>query len=590
VDPDQPREETPDPRTWYVPHRAIICLGVILTLVAVAGGTLGVKNADRAAAATSVISNRYLPLQPPVREVRASIAAFQVLVEQTLAESTPPSDSFVTSAVQVTNVTDQEFLTLQRLLAQPANVGLAPHLDQKMAAYVSARGGLAAFVTSTTHTAEAAKEAATERAADVSIDAALGSLQAVITSRLVHTADAAQSAVQRVRTDLMLCLGIGVLFAIAATAVLARKALRVERQSSRQETVQARLSRRIEFESRLQSALEMARDEPHVFDRVTEALGSAAPDMRSELLLADSSRAHFRQVLVSPANSAESGCGVVSPDDCPAAVRGQTMTFARSTAIDACPNLRGRECSATCVPVSISGNSVGVFHVISADGTPPSGEVRRDVEVVARRASERLAMLRAFAQSQTQANSDSLTGLLTRRSLESSVRGMQDSGASYTVAYGDLDHFKQLNDVFGHDAGDRALRTFSQVLRDSLRPSDFPSRYGGEEFVIVLPGCPVREAVEVLERVRTGLAHRLAAGNLPTFTVSFGVAGSDQAVDFEQLVKQADDALMQAKAGGRDQIVISGGTRSVPSSPRAVADVVRPPDPGLPALAGRRVD
>ena len=459
-----------------------------------------------------------------------------------------------------------------------------------MDAYVSARGGLAAFVTSTTHTAQTAKDAATEQAADVTIDAALASLQAVITSRLVHSAGVARSAVQRIRTDLLICLGIGVLFAIAATAVLARKALRVERRSARQEAVQARLSRRIEFESRLQSALEMARDEPHVFDRVTEALGSAAPDMRSELLLADSSRAHFRQVLVSPADSTESGCGVVSPDDCPAAVRGQTMTFAVSTAIDACPNLRGRECSATCVPVSISGNSVGVFHVTSVDGTPPSGEVRRDVEVVARRASERLAMLRAFAQSQTQANSDSLTGLLTRRSLESSVRGMQDSGASYTVAYGDLDHFKQLNDVFGHDAGDRALRTFSQVLRDSLRPSDFPSRYGGEEFVIVLPGCPVREAVEVLERVRTGLAHRLAAGNLPTFTVSFGVAGSDQALDFEQLVKQADDALMQAKAGGRDQIVISGGTRPVPSSAPAVADVVPPADPGLPALAGLRVD
>jgi diguanylate cyclase (GGDEF)-like protein len=589
VDPDQQSDETRVPRTWYVPHRAIIFLGVILTVVAVAGGTLGVKNAERAEAATSVISNQYLVLQPPVREVRASIAAFQVLVERTLAGTTTPSDSFVNSAIQLTNATDHTYLTLQRLLAQPDNVGLAPHLDKQMDAYVSARGGLAAFLTSTTHTAETAKDAATERAATVTLDAGLGSLQAVITRRLVHTADVAESAAQRVRTDLLLCLAIGVLFAIVATAVLARKALRVERQSAKQETAQALLSRRIEFESRLQSALEMSRDEPRVFDRVTEALGSAAPDMRSELLLADSSRAHFRQVLVSPADSTESGCGVVSPDDCPAAVRGQTMTFARSTAIDACPNLRGRDCSAICVPVSISGNSVGVFHVTSVDGVPPSAEVRRDVEVVARRASERLAMLRAFAQSQTQANSDSLTGLLTRRSLESSVRGIQDSGASYTVAYGDLDHFKQLNDVFGHDAGDRALRTFSQVLRDSLRPSDFPSRYGGEEFVIVLPGCAVPEAVEVLERVRTGLAHRLTAGNLPTFTVSFGVVGSDQATDFKQLVTKADDALMQAKAGGRDQIVISGSTRPAPSSPTGVADIVLPPDSGPRALVARLV-
>ena len=141
------------------------------------------------------------------------------------------------------------------------------------------------------------------------------------------------------------------------------------------------------------------------------------------------------------------------------------MVFPESTAIDACPYLRGRAVSALCVPVSIGGNSVGVVHVTAVDGSPPSDEIRSDVEVVVRRASERLAMLRAFQVSETEANSDSLTGLLTRRSLQSRTRDVRESGLSFAVAYGDLDHFKQLNDVFGHDAGDRALRTFSQVLR-----------------------------------------------------------------------------------------------------------------------------
>ena len=81
-------------------------------------------------------------------------------------------------------------------------------------------------------------------------------------------------------------------------------------------------------------------------------------------------------------------------------------------------------------------------------------------------------MLRAFEVSQTQANSDSLTGLMTRRSLETTVRDLYATGTPYSVAYGDLDHFKVLNDTFGHAAGDRSLRTFSQVLRDSLRPVD----------------------------------------------------------------------------------------------------------------------
>src|SRR5580658_2673134 len=301
----------------------------------------------------------------------------------------------------------------------------------------------------------------------------------------------------------------------------------------------------------------MAKTEEPIFDLVTQALGDAAPDVRSELLLADSSKAHFRQVLVSPPTSGESGCAVVAPDDCPATGRGQSMLFPESTAIDACPYLRGRACSALCVPVSIGGNSVGVVHVTAVDGCPPSDEVRSDVEVVVRRASERLAMLRAFQVSETEANSDSLTGLLTRRSLQSRTRDVRESGLSFAVAYGDLDHFKQLNDVFGHDAGDRALRTFSQVLRDALRPSDIACRYGGEEFVVVLPSCGTDEATAVLERVRERIGQRLESGHLPHFTVSFGVASSDQAADLEATVGLADEALLQAKAEGRDRIVVA---------------------------------
>jgi hypothetical protein len=122
------------------------------------------------------------------------------------------------------------------------------------------------------------------------------------------------------------------------------------------------VTRRTEFEGRLARALEMATGEGAVFNLVAQALGEAAPGMRSELLLADSSRAHFRQVLVTPAGADEAGCGVVSPGDCPAVARGQTMVFPWSTAMDACPDLRGRACSALCAPVSIGGNSIGVVH------------------------------------------------------------------------------------------------------------------------------------------------------------------------------------------------------------------------------------
>jgi diguanylate cyclase (GGDEF)-like protein len=168
-------------------------------------------------------------------------------------------------------------------------------------------------------------------------------------------------------------------------------------------------------------------------------------------------------------------------------------------------------------------------------------------------------MLRAFEISQTQANSDSLTGLMTRRSLETEVRRLQATGTSYSVAYGDLDHFKRLNDTFGHAAGDRALRTFAQVLRDSLRPADISGRYGGEEFVIVLPECPLDEARQVLERVRERLGERTVVADLPPFTVSFGLASADRGGDFDEVVALADAALLRAKAGGRDQVVVAPG-------------------------------
>lgn len=560
-----------DPWRWYAPHRAIVLLGIVLTMIALAGAFLGVANASQAESLNAKLTQQYLVILPPVREMRTAAAAFQVLATGAFNSSAPTTATNVAGAETDANAINKAYVTLQHLLAVPGNAGLAPGLAGRMSDYLAAQSSLGAFLAGGTRTPQTAHLAAVETSAEANLDATLVALQTTATNLVDTTSDQAQAVADRARVELLWSIAIGVAIAGTVIAVLTRHALRVEREQSRREAIQSDVARRIAFEASLQTALEMSKAEASVFDLVAEALSQAAPDMRSELLLADSSKAHFRQVLVSSAQTDDVGCGVMSPDDCPAASRARSMVFPDSTALDACPNLRGRHCSALCVPMSIGGNSLGVFHVTTENGSPPSDEVEMNVEAVARRASERLAMLRAFEVSRTQANSDSLTGLMTRRSLETAVRELHATGTPYSVAYGDLDHFKELNDVFGHAAGDRALRTFSQVLRDSLRPADIPGRYGGEEFVIVLPDCPVDEARQVLERVRERLAERIVIAELPRFTISFGLAFSEQAGDFDAVVSLADAALLSAKAGGRDRIVVSAGPDQPTTNAAAVS-------------------
>ncbi len=343
-----------------------------------------------------------------------------------------------------------------------------------------------------------------------------------------------------------------------AVAVVLGVAFVFGRRAGGRERERQALSLRHAYESRVQEALEMTKTEPEVYGILGQALRESVPQLKTELLLADSSRAHFRRALTNGADF--EGCGVVSPLDCPAATVGHSLVFPSSRALNACPYLKARpsgECSAVCVPVSIAGLTVGVMHSVGVDTVPPTDEQIELLNYTSRRGSDQIAMIRTFATSQTQAQTDPLTGLLNRRSLENAVRDLQNNAVPYALAYGDLDNFKILNDTHGHEAGDQALRLFARVLRDSLRPDDVAARYGGEEFVIVLPDCDTGVAVGVLERVRESLALVLSAGQVSPFTVTFGVASSAYAADFDEIVARADGALLDAKAAGRNRVNVA---------------------------------
>lgn len=162
-------------------------------------------------------------------------------------------------------------------------------------------------------------------------------------------------------------------------------------------------------------------------------------------------------------------------------------------------------------------------------------------------------------------NQDSLTGLLNHRTVMESMQRAFSAASRYGQAMGvimiDLDHFKRVNDQYGHLAGDRVLTGVAQVLKSGVRASDLCGRFGGEEFLLVLPQASEQAAHELAERLREAIARlEIPALKGERVTASFGVAiypgrGDDSPLD---LVRRADAALYQAKQGGRNRTVLAG--------------------------------
>ncbi|NUQ19376.1 MAG: GGDEF domain-containing protein, partial [Gemmatimonadaceae bacterium] len=217
--------------------------------------------------------------------------------------------------------------------------------------------------------------------------------------------------------------------------------------------------------------------------------------------------------------------------------------------------------------VPLARAELGVIGAIVIEADQPDAVTRREVEnvnllgVIAARSLETAWEIE---EEWRKARTDPLTGLSNRRHFDEQLqRIVSDSlahGTPASLVVADVDHFKRVNDTYGHEAGDAVLKAVARVFLDCLRAEDVCARYGGEEIAILLPETSVDRAQEVAERVRRAIAAKpVKHGDRSiTVTASFGVAGYPESTALrDALFPAADRALYEAKAGGRDQVKVA---------------------------------
>jgi diguanylate cyclase (GGDEF)-like protein len=214
----------------------------------------------------------------------------------------------------------------------------------------------------------------------------------------------------------------------------------------------------------------------------------------------------------------------------------------------------------------VQGETLGVLSLI--DNTIQKGEhppgLRQLAVTVGETIKLSLSNLKLRDELRSQAIHDPLTGLFNRRYLDETLprelNRAQRLGTSLCVVMLDIDGFKQFNDSFGHGPGDSLLREFGRILREYLRKSDISCRYGGDEFVLVLPDSSIADTQERVEQIRIfvkGFQIRYGEEMAGVITLSAGIAQSpEHGTDESELLRAADEAMYTAKQAGGDRISI----------------------------------
>lgn len=297
---------------------------------------------------------------------------------------------------------------------------------------------------------------------------------------------------------------------------------------------------------RLSRGLELVFDAPHLWTLSSRVIGQVVPNANAQLLTTDEEGSLDESLTAGP-NVSHSGCTVPDREMCPAMRLDRVMRFESSEFLDACPFLAirdGEPVSAVCIPFRSQRTLTGVLHTtapVDAPTTPAQAdELTVALALIGKRNSE-------------------ISGIVSEESsaeiLEATIEELVQRQTPFAVALVHLDNFRLYNRAHGLEIGDAAVQRFDQIARRVVRPEDLVAGDGGDEFFMVFPQTTAKGAAVVCDRIRSELAASFVDHGVPRFTVSIGVADTDDGATFDELLAVIERAVVHAEAAGHDLVV-----------------------------------
>ena len=353
---------------------------------------------------------------------------------------------------------------------------------------------------------------------------------------------------------------------VTQAAVAIRNARLYDEVRVSQERLEQR-SRELDLLNRMGELLQACVTEEEAYAVVGRFVGQFFPEDSGAVFVTSASR-NVVEARAVWAATASPDWSIFKPEECWALRRGRIHVVESTAAGLLCSHLPQPHPPAyLCTPLIAQGESLGILYLAARTGGDTWSEShQRLAATVPDQLGLAVANLKLRETLRNQSIRDPLTGLFNRRyleeTLERELRRAERSRGALGVVMLDLDRFKQFNDTFGHDIGDALLREMGRLLQAAVRGGDVACRYGGEEFVLVLPDAEAEVTRQRAEHIREAVKHLFISHHgqsVGSVTVSAGVAAFPvHGATAEALVQAADAALARAKAEGRDRVIVSG--------------------------------